>query len=182
MLSQLEMEFAQIKYRWRMYSELFDDNDNVNLLNRCSGKVFAMLQRLLVYDTLAALCRLSDSAKSMGQENNSIYNHYEKQKESLSKLEIQEVDLLLVFLEDKMKGIRILRNKAISHNDLGVAENAIRLSDITYGEIDEVIGLVGKILNKIFKVSGSYESVTAFSPGVSKLLKVLMAGEENLNG
>lgn len=182
MLSQLEMEFVQIKYRWRMYSELFDDSDNVNLLNRCGGKVFAMLQGLLVYDTLAALCRLSDPAKSIGQENNSIYNYYEKQKEGLSRSELQEIDSLLASLKDKMQGIRILRNKVISHNDLRLAENAIRLPDVTYDEVDKVIDLVSKILNKIFKVSGSYESVEAFGPGVNKLLKVLMAGEENLNG
>lgn len=182
MLSQLEVEFVQIKYRWRMYSELFDDSDNVNLLNRCGGEVFAMLQGLLVYDTLAALCRLSDPAKSMGQESNSVYNYYEKQKENLSRSETQEVDSLLVCLKDEMQGIRTLRNKAISHNDLRVAENAIRLPDVTHGEVDKVIELVGKILNKIFKVSGGYESVASFCPGVNKLLKVLMAGEENING
>ena len=182
MLSQLELEFAQIKYRWRTHSELFGEDEKVGLLNRCGGKVFALLQGLLVYDTLAALCRLCDPAKSVGQENNSILNQYEKRKGDLSPADIKEIDNFLAVLESKLKNIRCLRNKAISHNDLGVAENAIRLSDVTYGEIDEVINLIPTILNKIFGVSGNYSSVTAFGPGVNKLFNVLNAGEEKLHG
>jgi hypothetical protein len=182
MLSKLELEFADIKYRWRIHSELFDDDENVNLLNRCGGQVFSMLQQLMVYDTLAAICRLCDPAKSAGQENNSIYNQYEKQKSKLNDSEVQEIDALLSCLESKMKNIRFLRNKAMSHNDLGVSEKAIMLPSIKYGEVDEVIELAGNLLNKIFRVSGTYSSVTAFGLGVTKLLEVLRAGEGRANG
>ena len=182
MLSQLELEFAQIKYRWRTHSELFGKDENVSLLNLCGGKVFALLQGLLVYDTIAALCRLCDPAKSVGQENNSILNQFEKQKGDLSPSDTMEIDSLLSDLESKMLNIRLLRNKAISHHDLGVSENAIKLPDVTYGEIDDVIDLVPVVLNKIFGVSGNYSSVTAFGPGVNKLFNVLKAGEERLNG
>jgi len=100
MLSQLEMEFAQIKYRWRIYSELFGSDETVNLLNRCGGEVFALTQKLMLYDILAALCRLCDPAKSMGKENNSIYFQYEKQKCDLSSADIQEIDSYLSLLRD----------------------------------------------------------------------------------
>lgn len=176
MLSPLELEFAQIKYRWRTHTELFGSDEKVDLLNRCGGKVFGMFQGLLVYDTLAEICRLCDPPKSMGQENNSIYNHYEKLKANLSNAEIQEVDTYLSSLKTDMKNIKILRNKSMSHNDLGVAENAVKLPDVTFGEVDDVLRLIANILNKIYKVSGSYESVTAFGPGVTKLFKVLKAG------
>jgi hypothetical protein len=119
---------------------------------------------------------------SVGQENSSILNQYEKRKGNLSPSDIKEVDKFLAVLESKLKNIRCLRNKAISHNDLGVAENAIKLPDVTYGEIDEVIDLIPSILNKILGASGNYSSVTAFGPGVNKLLTVLRAGEEKLNG
>jgi len=177
MLSQLELEFAQIKYRWRTHSELFGEDEKVALLNRCGGKVFALLQGLLVYDTLAAICRLCDPARSMGQENNSILNQYEKRKGDLSPSDIKEIDNLLPVLEGKMNNIRLLRNKVISHNDLGIAEYAIKLPDVTYGEVDEVIDLIKIILNKIFGVSGNYSSVTAFGPGANKLFNALKAGE-----
>lgn len=182
MLSQLELEFTQIKYRWRTHSELFGEDEKVGLLNRCGGKVFGLLQVLLVNDTLAALCRLCDPAKSVGQENNSILNQYKKRKANLSSSDIKEIDNLLALLEFKLKSIRHLRNKAISHNDLGVAENAIKLPDVTYDEIDEVIDLIPNILNRIFGVSGNYSSVTAFGPGVDTLLNILKAGEEKPNG
>ena len=181
MLTKLEMEFAQIKYRWQMHDKLFEDNDTVDLLNRCGGKVFALLQSLLVYDTLAALCRLTDPKKSSGQENNSIYNQFEKQKVTLSVKEIQEIDSLLLSLEDKIKNIRNLRNKAISHNDLEVAKNVVQLPAVTYGEIDEVINLVCMALNKVFKTSGDYESVEEFGPGVNKLLRLLKVAEASEN-
>ena len=176
MLSQLEMDFSQIKYRWRIHSELFGEDEQVNVLNNCGGQVFGIFQKLLVYDTLAAICRLCDPPKSMGQENNSIYNQYEKRKSSLSSADIQEIDNYLSSLQDGIKNIRTLLNKSMSHNDLGVAEKAIKLPNVTFGEIDDALNLITKILNKMFNVSGNYESVTAFGPGVNKLFKVLNAG------
>ena len=176
MLSQIEMEFAQIKYRWRIHSELFGDDEKVNLLNSCGGQVFGMFQGLLIYDTMAAICRLCDPPKSMGQENNSILFHYENLKGSFSSAEIVELDSFLALLQDAIKNIKILRNKSMSHNDLGVAEKAILLPDVAFGEIDHVLDLIAKILNKVFKVNGNYSSVTAFGPGVGKLFKVLKAG------
>lgn len=180
MLSQLEMDFAQIKYRWRIHSELFDEDEKVDILNNCGGQVFGIFQGLLVYDTLAAICRLCDPPKSKGskngQENNSIYNQYEKRKGSLSSANIQEIDIYLSALRDGIKNIKTLRDKSMSHNDLGVAEKTIKLPDVTFGEIDNALNLITKILNKMFNVSGNYESVTAFGPGVSKLFKVLNAG------
>ncbi len=176
MLSRLEMDFAQIKYRWRIHSELFGEDEKVDLLNNCGGQVFGIFQELLVYETLAAICRLCDPPKSMGQENNSIYNQYEKLKSSLSSADIQEIDNYLYSLQDGIKNIRTLRNKSISHNDLRVAKKAIKLPNVTFGEIDDALNLITKILNKMFNVSGNYESVTAFGPGVNKLFKVLNAG------
>ena len=177
MLSQLELDFAQIKYRWRIHSELFGEDEKVDLLDSCGGQVFGIFQGLLVYDTLAAICRLCDPPKSMGgQENNSIYNQYEKRKDSLSDADKQEIDIHLSALRDGTKSIKTLRDKSMSHNDLGVAEKAIKLPDVTFGEIDNALNLITKILNKMFNVSGNYESVTAFGPGVNKLFKVLNAG------
>jgi hypothetical protein len=184
MLSELEMEFAQIKRRWKTHSELFDNDENVGLLNRCGGQVFALFQKLLIYDTLASLCRLCDPAKSMGKkgnENNSIYNQYEKQKVNLNSTDIKDIDSLLSSLKSKMKNIKTLRDKAISHNDLSVAENAMKLPDVTFGEIDELIDLITKLLNKIFSVRGNYSSVKAFGPGTQKLFKILCAGEKVIN-
>ena len=177
MLSKLEMEFAQIKYRWRIHSELFGSDETVNLLNRCGGEVFGLTQNLMIYDTLAALCRLCDPPKSMGKENNSIYSQYEKQKSNLSSADIHEIDSYLSSLETDMTNIRTLRNKSMSHNDLGVAENSAKLPDVTYAQIESILNKIVKILNKIFKVSGNYESVSKFGPGVSKLLNTLKSGE-----
>lgn len=177
MLSQLEMEFAQIKYRWRIHSELFGSDENVDLLNRCGGEVFGLTQKLMIYDTLAALCRLCDPSKSRGNENNSIYNQYEKQKSNLSSSEIKDIESDLSSLEGAMSNIRTLRNKSMSHNDLGVAVSSIKLPNVTYDEIENVLNHIVKILNKVFKVNGNYESVSKFGPGVSKLLKTLKAGE-----
>jgi len=177
MLSKLEMEFSQIKYRWRIHSELFGSDEKVNLLNRCGGEVFGLTQKLIVYDTLAALCRLCDSSKSMGQENNSIYNQYEKKKCNLNSSDIQDIDSYLASLKDNMKDIRVLRNKSMSHNDLKVAENTITLPDVTYDKIDDVLDLIVKILNKMFNIRGDYESVSRFGSGANKLFRTLEAGE-----
>jgi len=182
MLSKIELEFAQITYRWKIHSDLFNDNNKVNLLNRCSGKVFSVLQSLLVFDTLAALCRLHDPAESgySKEENNSIANQYKKQKHKLSELEIETIDSLLMSLTEKMTNIKILRNKAISHNDLAVAESLITLPNVTYGEIDDVLATMNTILNKIFRSNGDYSPTIMFGAGTTKLFRVLEAGEKIL--
>ena len=173
MLSTLEYEFAQIKYRWRIHSELFGTKDKVTLLNRCGAEVFALTQKLIIYDTLASLCRLCDSSKSMSNENNSIYVHYERQKPSLSREEIRDINSDLSKLKNSMINIRLLRNKALAHNDLKIAENMAQLPDITYGEIEIVLKLLTRIINKIYRTRGSYESVSSFGPGATKLLSLL---------
>ena len=155
MLSQLELEFAQIKLRWRIHSELFGEEENVLLLNRCGAPVFALLQNLLINDILAALCRLTDPPKSAGQENNSIHNQYEKRKHNLSQADRTEIDFLLALLEGRMDNIRTLRNKLLSHNDLGVSELAITLPTVSFGEIDQLIELIPNVLNRIFGVTGN---------------------------
>lgn len=177
MLSQLEIEFAQIKYRWRIHSELFGSDETVSLLNRCGGEVFGLTQKPMIFDTLAALCRLCDPPKLMGKKNNSIYFQYEKHKCNLSSAHIQEIDSYLSSLEKDMTNIRTLRNKSMSHNDLLVAEAAAKLPDVTYDQIESILNQIAKILNKIFKVSGNYESVSKFGPSVSKLLNTLKSGE-----
>src|SRR5512135_1252053 len=108
MLSQLEMDFAQIKYLWRIHSELFGEDEKVVLLNNCGGQVFRIFQELLVYEILAAICRLCDPPKSMGQENNSIYNQYEKRKSNLSSADMLEIDKYLCSLHDRLENIRTL--------------------------------------------------------------------------
>ena len=76
-----------------------------------------------------------------------------------------------------MTNIKTLRNKSMSHNDLEVAEKQTKLPDVTYDQIESNLSQIVKILNKIFKVSGNYESVSKLGPGVSKLLNTLKSGE-----
>lgn len=182
MLTQLEIEFAHTKHRWKIHEDVFGDEERVQLLNRCGGQLFGLFQNLLIYDTLAAICRICDPPKTRKWENNSIRSRFQKEKDELGSDAIKETEILLETLDEKMSDIRILRNKIIAHNDLDVANSSVPLPKVKYDEVDEVIDLIGKILNQICGTRGSYTTVTKFGPGIEKLTKILKAGEEQLNG
>lgn len=160
MLSELELEFAQTRHRWKIFIELYESNENVELLNKSGAHIFSLFQKLVIDDTMMSLCRICDPEKSYGKENNSLRYHYEKSKSNLDSQLKVEIESLLDELKNKTENIRNMRNKAISHNDLEIALKQADLPQITYDEIEQSMDLICKILNKLFGTTGQYIPTT----------------------
>ncbi len=78
-LESIENEFIQINYRWKIFCQLYDSEENVALLNKSGSNVFELLQKLIIYDVISSLCTLPDPAKSAGKDNASIKGFWKKQ-------------------------------------------------------------------------------------------------------
>lgn len=175
MLREIELEFAQLNHRWKLLCELFENDHNVDLLNRSGAHIFSLFQKLAVDDAMMALCRISDPPKSFGKSNNSLKFYYEQKKGHLDLGARQELERLFNNLDKVMIKIRSMRNLAISHTDHEVATKITNLTSIKYDEIESAIGLVREILNNLFESSGKYMPVTQGTTSAT-LLEVLSNG------
>ncbi len=184
LLSTIENEFIQLRYRWALFCQLFDSGQaNINLLNKSGSNVFQLFQKLIIDDVMMTLCRLSDRDKSMGHENASIRNLFKRAKENLSDETTKEVEAKLLELDAHMKNISTLRNKAISHKDLNHALNTELLPRPTYDELEKSIETVRKILNsltsELLNYSRNYVVVMPVGYDGNKLLHVLAKAHES---
>ncbi len=174
-LTKLEMDFANLKYRWKLFYELFESDDNVKILNDSSNHVFEVLQSLMLDDVRLSICRINDREKSMGKENNSLKYHLQKRKNGMSSEKFIEIQDLIKCLDCSMANIKSHRNWEISHSDLEVSQKNKALPKVTYDNIDECINLIGQALNKIFDTHGDYVSTTV-GRGPSYLINILRLG------
>ena len=183
LLSAIEREFIQLRYRWAILGQLFDSGqDNVDLLNKSGSNVFQLFQKLIIDDVMMSLCRLSDPPKSMGHENASLRNLISKLEQELPSTSREKIDAKLTELTEHLGEITILRNKALSHTDMTHALNTEMLPRPTYDEIDGAIDSVENILNEItgrvFDYSGAYLPTLPFGHDGNKLLGVLAKAHE----
>jgi len=172
MLSEIELEFSQLKHRWKLFCELYDKNEDVELLNKSGAHIFGLFQKLVIDDAMLALCRITDPPKSCGKNNNSLNYHFEERKYEMDSSLKNEILTLFESLNESMKNIRHMRNLGISHSDYDIAVKRKSLPNITYSEIEESIELVGEILNKLFNTTGQYLPTTSGTAG-KYLLKIL---------
>lgn len=175
MLSEVELEFAQLNHRWKLICELFANDQNIELLNKSGAHIFSLFQKLTIDEVMMALCRISDPPKTCGKSNNSLKFYFEQRKGQLDAGAISKLDDMFGNLDNFMINIRKMRNLAISHSDHEVATKITNLPNISYDEIESTMELICKILNKIFDTRGKYMPATRGSAKAS-LLKILSYG------
>jgi hypothetical protein len=178
LLDAVERKFTQVGYRWVIFCQLFDSGqENVDLLNKSGSNVFQLLQQLILDDVMLSLCRLTDPPRSMGSENASLRNLVEKLQTRLPGQSKLKIDTKLTELNAHLAKVRVLRNKALSHNDLTHALNAALLPRPTYDELEGAIGAATSILNEItgqaFDYSTEYMPHVPYGCDGNKLLAVL---------
>lgn len=183
LLNAIEREFIQLRYRWGLFCQLFDSGQaNVDLLNKSGSNVFQLFQKLVIDDVMMALCRLSDPNNSMGHENASVRNLFKRDKENLSEETNKEIDARLLELDEHMKKISTLRNKALSHTDFEHALNTELLPRPTYDELEKSIDAIRSILSKLtdelYDYSTSYVPLMPIGHDGNKLLHVLTKTHE----
>jgi hypothetical protein len=181
----LDKQVYQIAARWKIYCQLFDSGqDNINLLNSSGSEVFGLLQRLLLDDTILALCRLTDPADSARGDENASIEHLIKLSSNTFSSELKaEVDASLAKLRNCVGPLRAHRHKNIAHSDLPHALEKKELPQIKYDELEvamrECQTLMGKLGQEGFYRVGGYNPIFKFGTDGSSLLDCLRAMSTN---
>jgi hypothetical protein len=173
----------EISLRWKLFRQLFDSGEeNIALLNKSGSFVFGLLQRLIFYDIVLSLARLTDPAKSFRRyENASIENLFLKASCRLTPDATMEVKSLREKLNSHTFEIRKYRDKALAHADLNHAARVEALPGIAYDDIEAAMLIVQKIVTILGVPAGHriqhFDVIFPFGTDGKKLLKVLRLGQ-----
>lgn len=178
LLTAIEEEYIQLRYRWAIFDQLFDSGqDKIDILNKSGSNVFQLLQKLIIDDVMIRLSRLSDPPKSMGHENASLNNLVQKLDQKLSSETKVKISEKLTELGKHLDKVKTLRNKSLSHTDLAHAINPEMLPRPTYEEIEGAMSVVSSVLNDvtgcIFDYTSEYDPSLPYGHDGNKLLALL---------
>lgn len=177
----VDLAVQSLTYRWKTYCELFDSGaENLALLNDSGASVFALLQRLLLDDSILALSRLTDpSSSGPGKSNASFKYLHERALGTVKPETLAEAQVLLAELKNLAANIRLHRKKAVAHADLQHAIAQEVLPSLTYDELEKSMQLCRDFMLKMgtsqMYRSGGYSVIVPFGKGVPKLLSCLRA-------
>ena len=147
----IDEEIVQLFYRWKIFSQLFGNGmENLKILNQSGSNVFALLQTLVIENVYLTLSRLTDPEKTGAHQNLSIRNLVGKLESELSEKLRKDLTTKLAKLDALCKNLRKYKNKRISHLDLGQAIKAKSLPPVTYGELEDALGLVRAIMQELW--------------------------------
>ena len=179
LLKTIEDQFIQLKYRWLVFLQLYDSGEaNIELLNKSGSNVFALFQKLVIDDTMSALCRLTDRANIGKNANASISNLLSLIKEGSADAPYEDINSMFLEVEKHMENIRKQRNKAMSHSDLSYAMGIEPEIRIKYDEIEDSIRAIDTLLSKITGNSCTYAPHIPYGTDGNKLLSVLAKAHE----
>ncbi|MFI5251455.1 MAG: hypothetical protein ACHQQQ_03390 [Bacteroidota bacterium] len=154
-----------IRGKWKIFVQLYGtDNERVDLMNETAPTFFSILQGLLINDIILGFSRLTDSSRINKNNNmtlerlqNSIRNlGYDELSKSMAKK--------LEDLKKDIKGVRLIRDKKIAHNDYNTVlnDNASILPSVTFREIETMFRQIDDILDEVSLAFGetlSYKDV-----------------------
>lgn len=183
-LTAVNNQVVQLSYRWKIFCQLFDSGpDNIELLNKSGSNVFGLFQRLALDDAIISLSRLTDRARSFGNENASVRTLLQKAKNRLKQDTITEVEDLINELDNYVRDLRKYRNKALAHADLGHALNATALPPVTYDQLENAMKTVQAIVTKVgseaCRSTTHYDPIIPYGRGGDSLLEILKYSHGN---
>lgn len=177
---KIASEFTRLHTMWREYKSLFTQDENVHLLNQTASSFFGMVQIELFNGVLLRICRLLDPSSSGNDKENLTLNRLcDLIREGDNNQFGKSIENDIRVIKENSDTARNWRTKYIAHNDLRVAIREVKLDDIEYRNIDEIIARIARILNK---VSLHYEHGSQIWPelasvgGTENLLYVLKCG------
>jgi hypothetical protein len=140
-------DVASLYSKWQLYQDLFTSQDDVAVLSEVALATFQIVEEALGTDMTMAICRLSDSHRSCGNDNLSIVTLARQVGQ------IKGLDALVQQLRNECEPVRQYRDKRIAHNDLNVAlkpkENP--LPGIGRSRIESILQLAAQILNSVYR-------------------------------
>ena len=107
--------------KWDIFEELYANKGRRELLKASAAGFFSVLQDVLFDDVLLAISRLTDPRGAGARENLTLDHLGEYLGRVGHAVEQAQFETILAQLRTDAAAIRTLRNKVLSHRDLGAA-------------------------------------------------------------
>lgn len=178
---------AWLHHKWALYRQLFmEDPSRVETLNRRTGYVFHMFQRMLIDTVLLDLAKLLDRAETAGRQNLSLERAIDKVAHNLDGEKINALRTSLDQIKQKHQAIMTERHKRIAHTDEQVALGAAHLPKLTLNLVDDAVTDIVNLYNRILR---AYDDSHAHFDTINEeagehvglLLKVMERGNAKLD-
>ena len=151
-VDKLREELIWVKYYFEQYKKLYVGNElRIELLNRVASHFFSMVQRLLWYQVIIGIGRLTDQYKQGSNKNLSIAVLLILAE----RFEWDFADELQRLVSESLavaKPIRIWRRKVVAHRDLPTAlSNVEKLERVRIEQIEATLTAIGRALNLVYE-------------------------------
>jgi len=183
-LVALQYELNHLYVRWKIYQQLYDTNQlRYDLMRETAEIFFAHLDRILVDDTLLAICRVTDPAQTFGSENLTLALLLEQLEDANCEELLSQLKEDAKVIVDRRAAFKDHRDKRLAHTDsqhhLGKLKDA--LPGVDRGTIEEMLEQIANLLNKIqvhfYNSQTVYEGVVTEKDGQSLIEALAQASE-----
>ncbi len=128
---------------WKVYRELYTDEERLAVLNDSAGTLFFLLQSLLLHGVLLQLAVLVDRPATRDKKNLTL-----RSLPSLVAPELQSrLESLISSACGSCDSVVAWRNRRLAHRDHDVALEAVDLPEVPFTGIDDALESAARVLN-----------------------------------
>ena len=148
-------DVSVLHFDWKTYRALFGTSpERVELLNRVAGVFFGTVHRVLLYDVLLRLARLTDPAVTghrKDRENAGLRQLVEKLKPRLAPAAHSDLEQQVDELVTLCGPIRENRDRRMAHSDLATAleYHPDPLPGVSRAQVEEILSRIRAFINKL---------------------------------
>jgi hypothetical protein len=162
-MSKFEDLLFDLSNDFTIYTQLFTEDESVEVLNDFSPLIFGNYQKVLIASIFSKIARLLDPAKT-GKDKNLSLDYFVEKYELLEEKEVIDE---LSYIKDfyKNSNLKKYRNKVLSHNDASLAYRGESISlKIEAPDVESLIELIGNLFFLIKYKSGVSDVNAAIDP------------------
>jgi len=181
LFQELSDALTDIHFKWKLYCQLYCDEDSVELINACAPIFFANTQAVYADYILLALSRLTDPSRTGRYSNLSL----ERLRQAIDPAAHPSLSFTLAAaatsVEVACADFRTHRDKRIAHTDEGVSDGDVQLPAVYKRDIDDALKKMRDLMNAI--VGEFDDAEVAYADPIvpedgTRLIKVLKAGRD----
>jgi len=184
-LQHLHLQTKRLCTQWSMFDELYEQSENYPVFERTGEKFWGELKALLLDSIMLGISRLLESAQNRHQENLSLRGFLDLAVDDVARTR-WEADIEA--MEKLWKpGVKVWRDKRISHGDLEFVTGLRNLPDVPFADIKKLVMMIASFVSRITLEDQGFEvgfvpPVTHWVPTVLQYLKLgIQKKDEKLN-
>jgi hypothetical protein len=143
---QLQEDVAMLQHKWSVYLELYSERETAALVSEVAPAFFQTIAESLRNDMIMTICRLSDPSRKLGGDVLSLATLVDQCER------VPNIAARLTAFQAAAGGVRLLRNRRLTHNDLTTAIEPHQdlLPGVDRFQVDEILRFATEILETIY--------------------------------